>query len=1315
VTESIILYAKWESSAVTQVEMIIDSLPTVAALTIEDLNDVEEAEAAYDDLSDDEKQAVNTELVAKLNGAVEKITQLVLENVDATFNEAKDTINQQCTGTGIDRVEFANRKATFYIDDLEKIVYGFVSSGVTQLFESLYDDMNVIGMEIAGHSYPIEGGEMGALKAGARIVLVLLGHQEYIAEPTSYITELSQATFSQLKGKSLEIKLTIKPGGKEYFGSYVIEFKGVNFTVTINATEGGVTGGGTYEIGSLVEITVTPPQGKSIDEFSVGGVDKKDELIDGKYTFIIKSDVTVRVTYTEAYYYVHFVDPDDGTVYASRWTRHGRTVKIPPDPTKEGYVFAGWFADEELTTPFDFGTTITEEIYVYAKWVVVHTLTYIAGDNGCIVGEAVQTVPHGDSGTLVEAVPDEGYHFVQWSDGSTANPRIDTNVTADITVTAEFAINTYTVTFKDHDGTVLAEEVVEHGKAATAPEDPEREGYIFNGWDTEFDNITSDLVVTATYIPASMGDLHGLILAASDMTRPEYTLGIEDWNYFWGELQSKLAAAEEVYNQFKDKDDLTPGEEAQVDEAKAELQTAMEIIDSIEKFDAAFSNRSSPTKGLQKYINDQSRVGSSASTNKPHRMRAYYVAEGSDFYWLLSRYQQGQFIYYGIAGTGMNPGLKDFLKELIANANLIRITSGEYVLELLDSQGNPLPEDDLDNKIIPMAGSWLDGNIFVNTSALAGKSENFNLVGRTSDGTEFTRTYTFHFVDSGPYLFDPSFEYYVEYVNGEAKVFRDFGDYDIYNATKRVGYTDSTIQAAIEAASPGDTIYVGPGTYSESITINKNITLIGDPIDGCMPSYRREDEAQGRESDCERLVGSSPYAPVLDGSGLGGAAAIQVAGGLSNVTVMGFEIKNFDTGIVAQGDNMNNLKIYGNYIHDVGAGISGGTAGAQVLSGWFVTNNVINAGSTGVELSNIANLVVDKNQISSAGTALEVKASGNHAVSDVDITNNEITGTLNVLAHQSASEEKTLKTVNIKDNTINGQVNIGALADGKATVEYVTVRNNKVNFTDKGINITAVATSGSGHAIVRNITVDGNELTGSHVGIDVSTDWGNGTASIRNLTITGNKLNITDPAAAAYAVGLADVEGYSDFQNNKIILDGTAGGAYDGVVFSGDYTENWTISGNELYGNNVGTGISGFRLKNSLWSGSKLSFERNRITGWAQGIYWQIHWPPESTVELRRNWIYGNSSYGIENGSGATIDAILNYWGDKSGPKHSTNTGGLGNAVSDNVEFQSMAPGRRFHQHIPTARFTNVNPGIDTTQIYPGSCRRSQPWRYHHW
>jgi uncharacterized repeat protein (TIGR02543 family) len=39
-------------------------------------------------------------------------------------------------------------------------------------------------------------------------------------------------------------------------------------------------------------------------------------------------------------------------------------------------------------------------------------------------------------------VADSGYHFVNWSDASTTNPRTDVNVTADISVTANFAADT---------------------------------------------------------------------------------------------------------------------------------------------------------------------------------------------------------------------------------------------------------------------------------------------------------------------------------------------------------------------------------------------------------------------------------------------------------------------------------------------------------------------------------------------------------------------------------------------------------------------------------------------------------------------------------------------------------------------------------------------------------------------------------------------------------------------------------------------------------------------------------------------------------
>ena len=67
------------------------------------------------------------------------------------------------------------------------------------------------------------------------------------------------------------------------------------------------------------------------------------------------------------------------------------------------------------------------------------------------------------------------------------------------TVTYELASVSYTVTFKDWDGSVLKTQTVANGGAASAPADPTRDGYTFTGWDKDYNNVTSDLVVTAQY------------------------------------------------------------------------------------------------------------------------------------------------------------------------------------------------------------------------------------------------------------------------------------------------------------------------------------------------------------------------------------------------------------------------------------------------------------------------------------------------------------------------------------------------------------------------------------------------------------------------------------------------------------------------------------------------------------------------------------------------------------------------------------------------------------------------------------------------
>ncbi len=71
-----------------------------------------------------------------------------------------------------------------------------------------------------------------------------------------------------------------------------------------------------------------------------------------------------------------------------------------------------------------------------------------------------------------------------------------TTTAGTVTVTAP---TTYTVTFVDWDNKPLGTDTVAIGEAATAPQDPTREGWKFMGWDKPFDSVTGDITVTAMY------------------------------------------------------------------------------------------------------------------------------------------------------------------------------------------------------------------------------------------------------------------------------------------------------------------------------------------------------------------------------------------------------------------------------------------------------------------------------------------------------------------------------------------------------------------------------------------------------------------------------------------------------------------------------------------------------------------------------------------------------------------------------------------------------------------------------------------------
>jgi len=136
----------------------------------------------------------------------------------------------------------------------------------------------------------------------------------------------------------------------------------------------------------------------------------------------------------------------------------------------------------EVNTPWYTEIKVTEKILTFT--------VIFKDDNGDVL--KTETVEYGNSATAPTDPYHVGYTFTGW------DKKFD-NVTEDLTVTATYRINEYTVTFLDYDDKVLKTQTVVHGASATAPEDPTRVGHTFTGWDKKFDNVTGNLTVTATY------------------------------------------------------------------------------------------------------------------------------------------------------------------------------------------------------------------------------------------------------------------------------------------------------------------------------------------------------------------------------------------------------------------------------------------------------------------------------------------------------------------------------------------------------------------------------------------------------------------------------------------------------------------------------------------------------------------------------------------------------------------------------------------------------------------------------------------------
>ena len=209
---------------------------------------------------------------------------------------------------------------------------------------------------------------------------------------------------------------------------------------------------------------------------------------------------------------------DGDSEYAKQVLPSGTLATRPDAPAATpGYTFGGW--NKADGTAWDYASDkVTDNITLYAKWTAnTYTITF-----DTVGGSEIAPITQ-DYGTAITVPADptrEGYTFIGWE-----GEFPETMPAHNMTVTAQWKINRYTITFDTAGGSEITPITQDYGTAITAPADPTREGYTFMGWDRE--------------IPKTM-PAENITLKAKwkDIEKPtgEIVIGTNKWQEFLNKL-----------------------------------------------------------------------------------------------------------------------------------------------------------------------------------------------------------------------------------------------------------------------------------------------------------------------------------------------------------------------------------------------------------------------------------------------------------------------------------------------------------------------------------------------------------------------------------------------------------------------------------------------------------------------------------------------------------------------------------------------------------------------------------------------------------
>ena len=148
-------------------------------------------------------------------------------------------------------------------------------------------------------------------------------------------------------------------------------FEADTYTVRLDANGGTIASGQdvtsyTYGVGA----TLPTKDDMTREGYTFDGWYDNNGFSGSSVTTISPTDTGAKTFYakwTINSYSVTF-NSNDGSDIDSQTVDYGDTVAEPTAPTKNGYTFAGWYSDEGLVSAYDFSTTVTSDITLYAKW-----------------------------------------------------------------------------------------------------------------------------------------------------------------------------------------------------------------------------------------------------------------------------------------------------------------------------------------------------------------------------------------------------------------------------------------------------------------------------------------------------------------------------------------------------------------------------------------------------------------------------------------------------------------------------------------------------------------------------------------------------------------------------------------------------------------------------------------------------------------------------------------------------------------------------------------------------------------------------------